>query len=204
MQRKFCTKNPAIFLAVLRTGRQNRQRAQPRLSIQSQTWPDPFIVDDQRSVYGVGACSVDRHISGAVAVAVGVNAGDIGPRHADRYPLLIGQLGVGHRRHHRQHPGIRFSRIGPGLGIIVGQIQRFLNIGFLFGGRHDSDIGSRFLCCSGLGCGIGFLPAGAKGQKHGTGHQQRRQSFVQDKNLPVHFMEPLLYRMENEICLIES
>ena len=90
------------------------------------------VVDHQAALHSVG-----RALSGHVrrAVAIGVNAGDIGPGHAHRHTFLICDDRLGHRRHHRQRPGIAFGAVGPFLIHIV-QVQCHLD-GRLIGGRAD-------------------------------------------------------------------
>ena len=81
------------------------------------------VIDHQAALYSVRG-AVCGHVRRPVAVDV--DAGDIGPGHAHRHALLIRDDGLGHRRHHRQRPGVAFGAVGPFLAHIR-QVQRRLD-----------------------------------------------------------------------------
>ena len=105
-----------------------------------------LIVDDQGAADGFFPGLRTGHIGRAVPVSV--NAGDISAGNADGNALLIGQFRIGYCRHDRHDPCVGVRAVGPCQIGIVGQIQGFLNIGFLLGIGH-SDFRSRRVLTAG-------------------------------------------------------
>lgn len=83
------------------------------------------IVDDEGALDGIGSI-LCGHIRCAVPICV--DAGDIGTGHGNGAALLIRQLLVRAVGGDGEHPGVGTAVVGPLLVLVVGQVQRVLDL----------------------------------------------------------------------------